>query len=125
MFLDKRSDDLESSGILMQGVDTLPAELPKEATDHFGDHLMPLLPNLIDSDGNLSLEEQQAQLNPSWHVLRPLSSCIAWWLNLNRRDNQDVLVIEAPPSRHITPAFSQVRCDDHIAREIDTVFPVH
>eukprot|EP00750_Incisomonas_marina_P003937 INCI13427.10.p1 GENE.INCI13427.10~~INCI13427.10.p1 ORF type:complete len:1071 (+),score=195.88 INCI13427.10:193-3405(+) len=60
------SDDLESNGILMQGVDTLPAELPKEATDHFGDHLMPLLPNLLDSDGNLSLEEQQAQLNPSW-----------------------------------------------------------
>ena len=50
----------------MQGVDTLPAELPKEATDHFGEHLMPLLPNLIDSDGTLPLEQQRHELNPSW-----------------------------------------------------------
>ena len=44
----------------MQAVDTLPAELPREATEHFGDNLMPLLPNLIASDGSKTLQEQQA-----------------------------------------------------------------
>eukprot|EP00469_Lotharella_globosa_P003596 CAMPEP_0167809252 /NCGR_PEP_ID=MMETSP0111_2-20121227/23682_1 /TAXON_ID=91324 /ORGANISM="Lotharella globosa, Strain CCCM811" /LENGTH=1087 /DNA_ID=CAMNT_0007707599 /DNA_START=60 /DNA_END=3323 /DNA_ORIENTATION=+ len=35
----------------MMGLDILPSELPKEASESFGDALMPLIPSLLDNEG--------------------------------------------------------------------------
>ena len=47
-------DGIQGEGIVMMGVDILPAELPKEASQHFGQALLPLLPSLatLDQEGN-------------------------------------------------------------------------
>ena len=75
------SDDLSSHGILMHAVDNLPAQLPKEATNHFGKHLMPLLPNLMNSDRTAPLDAQVKELNPSWCV-RPTLCTLLLLLSL-------------------------------------------
>jgi hypothetical protein len=52
------SDDVDGEGVLMMGVDILPSELPKEASTHFGDALLPLLPELVTSDANRPYPQQ-------------------------------------------------------------------
>lgn len=39
-------------GILFLGVDNLPTEFPREATQWFGDHLLPYLEKVVKSDPN-------------------------------------------------------------------------
>jgi alpha-aminoadipic semialdehyde synthase len=58
----KTTDDVDENCILMMGVDILPSELPKEASTHFGDALMPLLPELAASDANLAYPQQDLPL---------------------------------------------------------------
>lgn len=41
------SDDLNGDGIVVLATDNLPTELAKEATNHFGDVLLPFLPNMV------------------------------------------------------------------------------
>ncbi|MCO5591337.1 hypothetical protein L7F22_045319 [Adiantum nelumboides] len=41
------SDDLSGTGIFVLATDNLPTELAKEATNHFGDSLLPFLPNMV------------------------------------------------------------------------------
>ena len=43
---DAEAASLDEPGVLMLGVDILPAELPREASQHFGDALMPYAPLL-------------------------------------------------------------------------------
>ncbi len=50
---DEIHDNISSKGILMLGVDNLPTELPTDASEHFGERLLPLLPPLLTAtDGN-------------------------------------------------------------------------
>nr|KAF6337734.1 aminoadipate-semialdehyde synthase [Pipistrellus kuhlii] len=51
-------DSVEGSGILMCSIDNLPAQLPKEATEYFGDMLFPYVEEMILSDATQPLESQ-------------------------------------------------------------------
>lgn len=44
-------DVVDGRGIVVSGVDILPSELPREASQTFGDALSPLLPHLASSEG--------------------------------------------------------------------------
>eukprot|EP00744_Colponema_vietnamica_P005120 GILI01007532.1.p1 GENE.GILI01007532.1~~GILI01007532.1.p1 ORF type:complete len:612 (-),score=169.44 GILI01007532.1:358-2103(-) len=61
------SDDLEHPGILYMAVDHLPAELPKEASMHFGNNLMAFLPALANSDATLPFDQQLGDLPAELH----------------------------------------------------------
>ncbi|MCO5561188.1 hypothetical protein L7F22_014809 [Adiantum nelumboides] len=41
------SDDMSGNGVFVLATDNLPTELAKEATNHFGDALLPFLPNMV------------------------------------------------------------------------------
>ena len=43
--------NLDDQGVMIMANDILPAELPADATAHFGDALLPFLPQLVTSDG--------------------------------------------------------------------------
>ena len=47
---DEVSDKIKSEGIAVMGVDILPSELPREASKHFGDALLHLLPEILSRD---------------------------------------------------------------------------
>jgi alpha-aminoadipic semialdehyde synthase len=48
----KEKEGVHRDGVLVLGLDTLPTELPKEASEAFGKALLPLLPSLLDSKGS-------------------------------------------------------------------------
>lgn len=56
-FFDKIDDATENS-ILFHSVDHLPAEMPKEASNHFGQQLMPFVKAVVNSDASKPFEEQ-------------------------------------------------------------------
>lgn len=58
---DSSSDGIETNGIVMLGVDILPSELPRDASEHFGKALMPLIPPLLKSKGG-SIDDLPAEL---------------------------------------------------------------
>nr|XP_043891753.1 alpha-aminoadipic semialdehyde synthase, mitochondrial isoform X1 [Solea senegalensis]XP_043891754.1 alpha-aminoadipic semialdehyde synthase, mitochondrial isoform X1 [Solea senegalensis]XP_043891755.1 alpha-aminoadipic semialdehyde synthase, mitochondrial isoform X1 [Solea senegalensis] len=51
-------DSVEGNGILMCSIDNLPAQLPIEATEYFGDRLFPYIWEMLPSDANRPLEEE-------------------------------------------------------------------
>ncbi|NWZ91619.1 AASS protein, partial [Nesospiza acunhae] len=51
-------DSVEGSGILMCSIDNLPAQLPIEATEYFGDMLFPYIEEMLVSEGSEPLEKQ-------------------------------------------------------------------
>ncbi|XP_061323593.1 alpha-aminoadipic semialdehyde synthase, mitochondrial isoform X2 [Pezoporus flaviventris] len=51
-------DSVEGSGILMCSIDNLPAQLPVEATEYFGDMLFPYIEEMLLSEGSEPLERQ-------------------------------------------------------------------
>ncbi|NXF01957.1 AASS protein, partial [Smithornis capensis] len=51
-------DSVEGSGILMCSIDNLPAQLPIEATEYFGDLLFPYIEEMLLSEGSEPLEKQ-------------------------------------------------------------------
>uniref|UniRef100_A0A672U9N8 Alpha-aminoadipic semialdehyde synthase, mitochondrial n=1 Tax=Strigops habroptila TaxID=2489341 RepID=A0A672U9N8_STRHB len=50
--------NVEGSGILMCSIDNLPAQLPIEATEYFGDMLFPYIEEMLLSEGSEPLERQ-------------------------------------------------------------------
>jgi alpha-aminoadipic semialdehyde synthase len=50
---------MAENDILFHSVDHLPAEMPKEASNHFGSCLMPFVERVVKSDFNLPFAEQQ------------------------------------------------------------------
>lgn len=44
--------NITANGVLMLGVDNLPSELPRDASEHFGSRLLPLLEPLLTAQGN-------------------------------------------------------------------------
>uniref|UniRef100_A0A8C3JF27 Alpha-aminoadipic semialdehyde synthase, mitochondrial n=1 Tax=Calidris pygmaea TaxID=425635 RepID=A0A8C3JF27_9CHAR len=51
-------DSVEGQGILMCSIDNLPAQLPIEATEYFGDMLFPYIEEMLVSEGSEPLESQ-------------------------------------------------------------------
>ncbi|KAM8973809.1 alpha-aminoadipic semialdehyde synthase, mitochondrial [Pelodytes ibericus] len=52
-------DSVEGCGILMCSIDNLPAQLPIEATEYFGDMLFPFIEEMLMSDASKPLEQQK------------------------------------------------------------------
>ncbi|XP_042190877.1 alpha-aminoadipic semialdehyde synthase, mitochondrial isoform X2 [Callorhinchus milii] len=52
-------DSVEGNGILMCSIDNLPAQLPIEATECFGDMLFPYIWEMLASDATVPFEKQQ------------------------------------------------------------------
>uniref|UniRef100_A0A8C8CR23 Saccharopine dehydrogenase (NAD(+), L-glutamate-forming) n=1 Tax=Oncorhynchus tshawytscha TaxID=74940 RepID=A0A8C8CR23_ONCTS len=50
--------NVEGTGILMCSIDNLPAQLPIEATEYFGDRLFPYIWEMLPSDATRPLEEE-------------------------------------------------------------------
>jgi len=48
---------VQGRGPVVLAVDNLPAELPRDATEYFGDHLLPFLPDLAATDFRAPFEE--------------------------------------------------------------------
>ncbi|KAM9351728.1 alpha-aminoadipic semialdehyde synthase, mitochondrial [Symphorus nematophorus] len=51
-------DSVEGNGILMCSIDNLPAQLPIEATEYFGDRLFPYIWEMLYSDATRPLDEE-------------------------------------------------------------------
>nr|XP_046249994.1 alpha-aminoadipic semialdehyde synthase, mitochondrial [Scatophagus argus] len=51
-------DSVEGNGILMCSIDNLPAQLPIEATEYFGDRLFPYIWEMLPSDATRPLDEE-------------------------------------------------------------------
>ncbi|XP_030622605.1 alpha-aminoadipic semialdehyde synthase, mitochondrial [Chanos chanos] len=51
-------DSVEGNGILMCSIDNLPAQLPIEATEYFGDRLFPYIWEMLPSEATRPLEEE-------------------------------------------------------------------
>lgn len=60
----KEMHQFTGSGVIILGVDHIPAEFPKEASSDFGDGLLPLIEKVSVSNGNASLEQQAKELGP-------------------------------------------------------------
>ncbi|XP_065176515.1 alpha-aminoadipic semialdehyde synthase, mitochondrial-like [Sycon ciliatum] len=56
---DNYTTDFSSDGILYMSIDNLPAQLPREATDFFGDQLLAFVPELARADWSKSLDDVQ------------------------------------------------------------------
>lgn len=52
-------DSVEGNGILMCSIDNLPAQLPIEATEYFGDRLFPYIWEMLPSDATRPLPEEE------------------------------------------------------------------
>ncbi|TKS73855.1 Alpha-aminoadipic semialdehyde synthase, mitochondrial LKR/SDH [Collichthys lucidus] len=52
-------DSVEGNGILMCSIDNLPAQLPIEATEYFGDRLFPYIWEMLPSDATKPLDEEE------------------------------------------------------------------
>ncbi|XP_007246636.3 alpha-aminoadipic semialdehyde synthase, mitochondrial isoform X2 [Astyanax mexicanus] len=51
-------DSVEGNGILMCSIDNLPAQLPIEATEYFGDRLLPYVWEMLPSDATRPLDDE-------------------------------------------------------------------
>ena len=54
----EKMDDLGENDILFHSVDHLPAEMPKEASNHFGSKLLPFVEQVVKSDFSKPFAEQ-------------------------------------------------------------------
>jgi alpha-aminoadipic semialdehyde synthase len=57
--LDRVEHDMDAPGVLYHAVDHLPSELPRDASEHFGKCLTPLIPELARSDGARPFADQE------------------------------------------------------------------
>jgi len=57
-------DYIYSDGILFLAIDNFPTEFPKEATNWFGDNLLPFIEAVVKSNPSGSYEDQQKELPP-------------------------------------------------------------
>jgi alpha-aminoadipic semialdehyde synthase len=58
----EQHSEIDHSGILMLAVDNLPSELPRDASEHFGAALLPLIPPILASKGDNTLSDLPAEL---------------------------------------------------------------
>ena len=55
----EKMDELKENDLLFHSVDHLPAEMPKEASNHFGSKLLPFVERVVKSDFSKPFEEQE------------------------------------------------------------------
>ncbi|KAI1888437.1 hypothetical protein AGOR_G00185130 [Albula goreensis] len=88
-------DSVEGPGILMCSIDNLPAQLPIEATEYFGDRLSPYIWEMLPSNATRPLDQEDyspqvrdavitsnGKLTPKFeyiHTLREKSAVTVWW----------------------------------------------
>lgn len=53
---------IDGTGVLVLGVDNLPSELPRDASEHFGAALLPLIPPILKSKGAADMADLPAEL---------------------------------------------------------------
>uniref|UniRef100_A0A3B3ZUY8 Uncharacterized protein n=1 Tax=Periophthalmus magnuspinnatus TaxID=409849 RepID=A0A3B3ZUY8_9GOBI len=71
-------DSVEGNGILMCSIDNLPAQLPIEATEYFGDRLFPYIWEMLPSDATRPLEEEE--FSPQVRDVKSLVlNCLLWF----------------------------------------------
>ena len=56
------SSTIDGEGVLVLGVDNLPSELPRDASEHFGAALLPLIPPILQSKGDADMSDLPAEL---------------------------------------------------------------
>ena len=54
----EKMNDANENSVLFHSVDHLPAEMPKEASIHFGEQLMPFVMAVVNSDFSKPFSEQ-------------------------------------------------------------------
>jgi alpha-aminoadipic semialdehyde synthase len=50
---------ISGNGILLMSIDNLPAQLPREATDYFGNRLFPFISEMLRLDGRKRLYDYE------------------------------------------------------------------
>ena len=93
----KKIGEMAPEDILFHSVDHLPAEMPKEASHHFGSKLLPFVHSIVSSDINKPFEEQRKELPIeiynaiicAGNKLTPLYEYIEKLRALNERLNED------------------------------------
>jgi alpha-aminoadipic semialdehyde synthase len=58
---DKKS--FQGNGVLICSIDNMPTQLPREATDYFGDLLLPYVQDILKSDAKKSFAENKVGSN--------------------------------------------------------------
>lgn len=56
------SSEIDGSGVLVLAVDNLPSELPRDASEHFGAALLPLIPPILKSKGDAEMSDLPPEL---------------------------------------------------------------
>ena len=56
------TSEIDGTGVLVLGVDNLPSELPRDASEHFGAALLPLIPPVLNSNGAADMSDLPAEL---------------------------------------------------------------
>ncbi|NWV20991.1 AASS protein, partial [Origma solitaria] len=99
-------DSVEGSGILMCSIDNLPAQLPIEATEYFGDMLFPYIEEMLLSEGSEPLEKQNyspvvrdaviasnGSLTPKYQYIQKLRESREQAQSLKMGDERKVLLL--------------------------------
>ena len=99
----ERTDGLDGNGVLMMGVDILPSELPKEASQHFGDLLFPFVAPLTTRGAPLPAELAGATIVDAGR-LQPAYQYIQAMREAYDRSQEAALAEEAARGgKHLTP----------------------
>lgn len=99
----ERTDGLDGNGVLMMGVDILPSELPKEASQHFGDLLFPFVAPLTTRGAPLPAELAGATIVDAGR-LQPAFQYIQAMREAYERSQEAALAEEvAQGGKHLTP----------------------
>ncbi|XP_059703174.1 alpha-aminoadipic semialdehyde synthase, mitochondrial isoform X1 [Haemorhous mexicanus] len=99
-------DSVEGSGILMCSIDNLPAQLPIEATEYFGDMLFPYIEEMLLSEGSEPFEKQNyspvvrdaviasnGSLTPKYQYIQKLRESREQAQSLKMSDEKRVLLL--------------------------------
>ncbi|XP_071960178.1 alpha-aminoadipic semialdehyde synthase, mitochondrial-like isoform X2 [Antedon mediterranea] len=93
-------------GVLVCSIDNMPTQLPREATDFFGDLLLPWVPEMLKSDATIPLEKQHlsrvvydaviasnGELAPKYHYIADLRKKTDPLAVVNGAEKQKVLLL--------------------------------
>lgn len=109
------SSDIEAEGILFLGVDHLPAELPFQSSEFFGESLLPFLPRLARSDSSVPYEDMQKDLPPE--LFRAVMTChrsltppYQYILELRKKTMKSIRRILVLGSGYVSKGFLEFLC---------------
>ncbi|CAG0879956.1 unnamed protein product [Cyprideis torosa] len=103
----KSSDSFKGAGVLVCSIDNMPTQLPKEATDYFGNALMPYLPSILTSDATETFVEDKFTPEVSMAViasngeLTPRFRYISDLRNEMRFRHKSAMIGSSPDSKRV------------------------